>query len=81
MNRPFQDFKFLTPTSTIINGKAATIKAEIYQASKEQHLPARSGNAAQLRFYSITYAGENTSQLLNEVELIELIGKVRFQEI
>jgi len=78
MNDPFQEFKFLTPTSITINGREAVIKAEVYQSSKEQHLLGQGGDAALLRFYSITYAGEMASQLLNEVEVIGLIGQAHF---
>lgn len=78
MNDPFQDFQFLNSTSITINGRDAVIKAEVYHSSKEQHLLKQGGNAALLRFYSITYAGEKASHLLNEVEVIGLIGQARF---
>lgn len=81
MDDSFQDFKFSTPTSISINGRGAVIKAEIYQFSKAQRLLAQGGDAALLRFYSITYADEKASHLLNEVEVIGLIGQTYFLEL
>lgn len=78
MNDPFQGFKFLTPTSFTINDREAMIKAEIYQSSKEQYLLKRGDNAVLLRLYSVTYAGKESSHLLNEVDVMKLIGQDRF---
>jgi hypothetical protein len=77
MNDLFQGFKFLTPTLITINGREAMIEANTFLSSREQDLP-EGGDAALLRLYSITYVGENKSRLLNEVEVIELIGQVSF---
>jgi hypothetical protein len=80
MNDPFQEFKFMTPTLITINGREAVIKADGYQSSQEQYLRVQGGNAALLRFYSITYAGEMASHLINEIEVIGLIGQDQFSK-
>ena len=78
MATPEDEFRFTQPTTIYIAGKKATVTAEIYRSSQEQKAIDLNASPALLRLYSLHYDGEAASQMLNEVELIEIIGQQIF---
>lgn len=78
MATPEDDFRFTQPTTIYIAGKKATVHAEVYRSSQEKKVADLNASPALLRLYSLQFDGEAASQLLNEVELIEIIGRQVF---